>query len=288
MARVLSFSSGGTYGALEAGMAHALAHERNVEWDAFYGSSCGAINAAFMSCFESSREGSERLCEFWKRVASLWKRPDVSWCTAVTALCHQKSGMNSSKTLEFILNNMPLHRVATKPLFIAATQEPSSASVLFQIAYGDVKHVKKVLRASTAIPVIWNPVRIQNNFYVDGTVSMPIPYPTEIAERTAVQRIDFVVVPPDTEEFLRRPGMIDIAVASGKGLLTAVADAELETARLMFGKRAFMWYPSKRLYVQGFLRMDRTEEIIEEGRWYVLEKEHAEMPHRQIPVIMKR
>lgn len=288
MSRVLSLSSGGTYGAFEAGVVEALVHEHRLDWDAFYGSSAGALNAAFLSCFTDIREGTRELCLFWQRVAKIWRAPRIDWCSAVTAFCSGRASLNSSETLERILNEMPLQNVATRKLYIVATREADGAPVMFTFTRGDIERVKIVLRASTAIPLVWDPVKIKNTLYTDGTVVMPIPYPTEITERMMVSRIDFVVTPPNAINFLHAPKLFDVAAAATQTISNSLSDAELEAAQYIFGNRAFLWASTKRQNTQRLLGMASTAEIIQEGRDFVMNKKIEEHPHRLIPIVFEK
>lgn len=288
MSRVLSLSSGGTYGAFEAGVVDALVHDRHLEWDAFYGSSAGALNAAFLSCFADIREGTRELCLFWQRVSKIWRAPHLDWCSAMSAFCGGRASLNSSEALGRILDEMPLQNVGTRKLYIVATRERDGTPVMFTFARGDIERVKVVLRASTAIPLVWDPVKIKNTLYTDGTVVMPIPYPTEITERMMVSRIDFVVTPPNAINFLGAPRLLNVAAATTQSISNSLADAELEAARYIFGERAFMWTSDKRQNTQRLLGMSSTAQIIQEGRDFVINKKIEEHPHRLKPIVFEK
>lgn len=169
------FAGGGSFGAIQVGMLHALvAH--GVRPDFVVGASVGAINCAYFAG-NPTLAGVERLEHIWyelkrhtifpmtfSRIAGLFSRsPSLVDPGGLRQLIEQNL---SYSTLEQAA--LPLHVVATEQLHghsVCLSSGPAADAIL----------------ASCAIPAIFPPVRVGNEFLIDGAIASNTPVTTAVA-----------------------------------------------------------------------------------------------------------
>ncbi len=169
------FAGGGSFGAIQAGMLHALvAH--GVLPDFVVGASVGAINCAYFAG-NPTLAGVERLEHIWcelkrstifpmtfSRIAGLFLRsPSLVDPGGLRRLIEQNL---SYSTLEQAA--LPLHVVATEQLHghsVCLSSGPAVEAIL----------------ASCAIPAIFPPVRVGNEYLIDGAIASNTPVTTAVA-----------------------------------------------------------------------------------------------------------
>ena len=155
--------------ALGGGAARGFAHvgviqvleEAGIKPDLVVGTSAGSLVAAF---YASGKSGAQlqQVAETMEEAAFTdWTLPVFSrGVLRGEALARYVSAQVSSRTIE----DMPL------PLGIVATDLNSGAGVLFR--RGDTG---TAVRASSAVPSVFQPVRISGRDYVDGGLVSPVP-----------------------------------------------------------------------------------------------------------------
>lgn len=162
----LSFSGGGSFGAVEIGIAKYIAEkEPNKAYDLYTGISAGALNSGFLSYYKDLNTG----IKFAEKLYGEMRNRMVFELLPTTGV----SVLNTTplkKTLSTIINTMPNEPVVKT--LIGATNLYSGNLDVY--TFNDNNNTNKVLLllSSSAIPGIFPPVEYNGNLYADGgTVS---------------------------------------------------------------------------------------------------------------------
>ncbi len=167
--RALVLSGGGAKGAFELGVVDYLVNDRGLYFDVICGVSTGALNASFLSQgkgYKGLREKLERLKEIWFSIESdediYLNRLEWDFFRLVA-----------------LYDNSPLKEKIRKNL---SEREIKDSGVEFRIGVVSLNSgqyitidqnspsLKKFILASTAIPVIFSPVKEGGKLFVDGGV----------------------------------------------------------------------------------------------------------------------
>jgi NTE family protein len=165
MSTAIVLSGGGSLGAVQVGMLHALLR-RDIRPDMIVGSSVGAINGAWLAG-RPDIEGVAELDRIWARIA----RGDIFPLRPLIGLrgfLGRRNHLVPPDALERLLRrNLPYANIeeAAVPLHLVATDVTSGTEVL--LSQGDVI---PALLASAAIPSVFPPVRIGDRDLIDGGV----------------------------------------------------------------------------------------------------------------------
>lgn len=158
------FAGGGSLGAIQVGMLHALlaAGERP---DFLVGESVGAINAAYFASAPGP-EGVAKLEQIWCGL----KRADVFPITLASAfalLRHPDNIVDPARLRRVIETYLPFARLedAPIPLHVVATDVQGLA-----VALSSGPAIEAIL-ASAAIPGVFPPVEIDGRMLMDGAVA---------------------------------------------------------------------------------------------------------------------
>ena len=159
----LSFSGGGSFGALEIGILKKVLEINHPKYDLYTGISAGALNAGILSYYSDIHRGVEATETLYKSVKNkmVYKIFPPSG----------NSLLNTSpfkKTLTDIIATMP-----NKPLirsFIGATNLDTGKLDIFNYQHYTDEERVSLLMASCAIPCIFPPVQFKDKLYADGCV----------------------------------------------------------------------------------------------------------------------
>lgn len=178
-------AGGGSFGAIQVGMMHALA-KHGVVADLVVGSSVGAINGAYYAG-DPSLKGVLGLEAIWRSL----KRQDVfpvTWRTLLGFMWRRDFLIPHDGIRKLIEDHLPYRNVqeAQLPLHIVTTDFVSGESVVLS----DGPVVEAIL-ASTAIPGAFTPVHYRNLFLADGAISSNTP--VRIAVKMGAKRL--IVLP---------------------------------------------------------------------------------------------
>lgn len=188
-------AGGGSFGAVQVGMLQALLAQ-GVTPDLIVGSSVGAINGAYLAA-SPTLENVERLARIWRQL----RRQDVFPVSlrSLAALFGRRSYMVDSHGIRALLEEHLPYRSfeeASVPLHVVATDLHGGAIV--RLSQGPV--IDAVL-ASCAIPGAFPPVRIEEQYLMDGAVASNTPIRTAIELGAA----RLVVLPTGFACALERP-----------------------------------------------------------------------------------
>jgi predicted acylesterase/phospholipase RssA len=163
------FTGGGSKGAVQVGMVKALI-ESGIKPDIVAGSSIGAMNATVLA-FHPNMKGIEILVDIWREV-SKDKVYDISTKQIVMGML-KREYLFENNIVERYIEKLPSHNfIDTKiKLYINTTKLDGGESVIHSSG-----NLKDVILASTAIPGIFPPIMIGNEYHIDGGVSMMAPF----------------------------------------------------------------------------------------------------------------
>lgn len=162
------FAGGGSLGAVQVGMLRAL-FATELRPDFVVGSSVGAINAAYLAA-NPTPDGVADLEALWRSVP----RRDVfplSFTRLAALFFHPDYVVESDGLRAIIERRLPYASLqdARIPVHIVATDQQGTCVVLSQGS------AVEAILASTAIPGIYPPVRVDGNWLMDGAISADTP-----------------------------------------------------------------------------------------------------------------
>ena len=176
MKTALVFAGGGSFGAIQVGMMHALA-AHGVSADMVVGSSVGALNGAYYAGDPSLR-GVLQLETIWRGL----QRHDVfpvTWRTLLGFLWRRDFLIPHDGIEKLIEDHLPYRdlREAKLPVHIVATDIVSGDAVVLSEGSAALAIV-----ASTAIPGVFAPVRYKDLYLADGAISSNTPIKVAVAK----------------------------------------------------------------------------------------------------------
>lgn len=164
--RVLSISGGGSFGAFEAGVLARLTEEQHsLDYDYMLGVSAGALNAGYLSTFPTGAAGFKAGVESLKDLWSTTKSSDV-WSFRLDPFKAPPS-LLSVDPLERLLERILASRSVQRKVTIGTTDLATGATARHdedQLA----QDTSTLLRASSAIPLVFPPVEYNGTRHVDG------------------------------------------------------------------------------------------------------------------------
>jgi NTE family protein len=168
-------AGGGSLGAVEVGMLHALT-EQGVRPDFIVGASAGAINGAFFAADPTAGCVAE-LDRLWRSLTRRHVMP-MGIVDLLRAAMRRDYVVDPSALRRLLEKHLPYRRLedAAVPMYVVATDMLLGEEVV--LSSGSV--VDAVL-ASTAIPGVFPPVRVNGRELVDGGVANNTPISTAIS-----------------------------------------------------------------------------------------------------------
>lgn len=164
--RILSLSGGGSFGAFEAGVLSRLVQQqKGLNYDYMLGVSAGALNAGYLSLFPTNPAGFASGVSSLKQLWIETKSSDV-WTFRLDPLKGQPS-LLSTAPLEKLLDKVLVGRAVQRNVTVGTTNLATGAT-----ARHDEDELKRspnvLLRASSAIPLVFPPVTFNGTRHVDG------------------------------------------------------------------------------------------------------------------------
>ena len=157
----LSFSGGGSFGAVEIGILKRILETDSKQYDLYTGISAGALNSGFLSYFSDLKSGVNFAEKMYSRMHNLMIY-NVFPPTGVSIL-------NTDplfNTLTGIINNMPNGPVVNT--LIGATNMYSGNLDVFSFQDNDDANKVLLLMSSSAIPGVFPPIKYNGQLYADG------------------------------------------------------------------------------------------------------------------------
>lgn len=177
MTTAFVLGGGGRWGAVEVGMIQAL-HEARIEPDMILGTSIGAFNGAVIADYPG-REGVERLTGFWEEVvgADLFQASFMDRARRVATL---KPSLHDSDDLRNLVEHAihpdtMIEDLHTEFQCVAASIERSTEH------WFDSGSLVDAVLASSAVPALFPPFRIDGEHYYDGGLVDSVPLGRAVA-----------------------------------------------------------------------------------------------------------
>jgi NTE family protein len=216
-------SGGGNLGAMQAGSVVAL-FEAGIEPDLLVGTSVGAMNSAFLAT-HPGLEGARTLRAAWaalRRAEAVQLDPLLAFMGFFGLRDH----LISAKQLRRLLAKwIPIDRFdqSNVPFGVVATDALTGEAVV--VTKGEVG---SALAASSAIPGIFPPVRVEGHWLIDGSLSSN--HPVLEAQDLGADEI-YLVTTVTAPRTVPPKGAIAVAMNSVSLLTTRVARLQLAEAQ---------------------------------------------------------
>ena len=157
----LSFSGGGSFGAVEIGILHKIRNFYKVNYDIHTGISAGGINAAFLSHFSNIDEGIVHA----KHMYDNTKNNDVFSLVPPTHI----SVLNTNPLQCTLYNKIKSLNKPVIPTYVGATNLYTGNLDVFRYdVQTNIQDMVSILLCTSAIPIIFPPISFNNAQYADG------------------------------------------------------------------------------------------------------------------------
>jgi NTE family protein len=157
----LSFSGGGSFGAVEIGIIKRLMERKVINFDLYTGISAGALNAGFLSYYKNINEGITKAENIYKTINNrmVYKLLPP---TEVSVLNTEPLFNTLLKVIDKMPNEPVIHTL------IGATNLYSGNLDVYSFEDNDDLNKVYLLMSSSAIPGLFPPIRYNGNQYADG------------------------------------------------------------------------------------------------------------------------
>lgn len=167
----LSLSGGGAYGAFQVGCLKALAEHNIVKFDTIDTISVGGLNGSFLAQYDivDQYNGIMGLERVWQNIISsrnIYKHWRFSFLEGI----FYRNGLYNPKPLERIIDeNLDVYKLSNSNVdFNAAVANIQTGNM---VIFGkNNENVADAVLAGCSIPIMFPPVKIQNNLYVDAGI----------------------------------------------------------------------------------------------------------------------
>jgi predicted patatin/cPLA2 family phospholipase len=157
----LSFSGGGSFGAVEIGIIKRLMERKVINFDLYTGISAGALNAGFLSYYKNINEGITKAENIYKTINNRMVYKLLP-STEVSLLNTEPLFNTLLKIIEKMPNEPVVHTL------IGATNLYSGNLDVYSFEDNDDLNKVYLLMSSSAIPGLFPPIRYNGNQYADG------------------------------------------------------------------------------------------------------------------------
>jgi predicted patatin/cPLA2 family phospholipase len=157
----LSFSGGGSFGAVEIGIIKRLMERKIINFDLYTGISAGALNAGFLSYYKNIKEGITKAENIYKTINNRMVYKLLP-STEVSLLNTEPLFNTLLKVIDKMPNEPIVHTL------IGATNLYSGNLDVYSFEDNDDLNKVYLLMSSSAIPGLFPPIRYNGNQYADG------------------------------------------------------------------------------------------------------------------------
>jgi len=267
----LSFSGGGSFGAVEIGILKRLTELENKKYDIYTGISAGALNAAFLSYFTDIKKGIRTGEDIY---TSLNNRAiyDILPTTGVSLF----NTLPLHKTLSTIINKMP-----NKPqihTLIGATNLYSGNLDIYNFEDNDDYNKVLLMMSSSAIPGLFPPIEYNNQLYADGGTLSNELLLVETKNKNKYLNITFI---SPYEGYLYNSDPIESLTDMLKRTLTIILSnynnplaTMNQNCRLPVGEINQYFVSSKYLEGYNIMNFDKGKELVDIGYNYLQHKKY--------------
>ena len=205
----LVISGGGSKGAHSVGAIRYLLGDLKIKFQVMCGVSVGAITAAFLAQFQSGEEekASYELSKMWSKISTkdiykpwkFWGRSAALW----------KDGFyNSEPLINLIRSNISLDKIRKSGKQVSVGMVSLSSGKYTVFDQNSDYFIDSVI-ASSLFPGMFPPIKIGNEFWMDGGTKQISPI--DVAIRAGATDIHAIVTSPEKRipKFIENPTAID-------------------------------------------------------------------------------
>lgn len=267
----LSFSGGGSFGAIEIGILKRLNEIENKKYDLYTGISAGALNAGFLSYYPNINQGIKEAEILYSSIKNRMIY-DILPSTGISVLNTQPL----YKTLTKIIGNMP-NKTPSIHTLIGATNIYSGKLDIYNFEEQLDEDKVLLLMSSSAIPGMFPPIKFNNQLYADGgTLSNEL---IEVAHDDKYLNITFIT---PYEDYVYN----DTPINSLKDMLCRTAMIVLsnfnnpmaslnQNCKITIGEINKFYVPPEVLKGYNILNFDKGKELIDIGYNNVVHKKYV-------------
>jgi predicted acylesterase/phospholipase RssA len=265
----LSFSGGGSFGAVEIGILKRIYELQPKKYDLYTGISAGALNAGFLSYYDNINLGIKNAERLYSSIRNRMIY-DVIPNTGLSLLNTEPLYKTLTTIIEKMPNNPSIHTL------IGATNLYSGKLDVY--AFEDQDDINKVLllMSSSAIPGMFPPIAFNNQLYADGgTLSNEL---IEVEHDNKYLNITFIT-PYEDLEYDDTPitSLKDMLCRTVKILLSNFNNPMAsinENCKIPIGEINKFYVPSEVLNGYNILDFDKGAELIDIGYKNVVHKRY--------------
>lgn len=241
----LVLGAGGARGAAHVGVLQVL-EENNIPIDIIIGASAGSIIGALYADSLDARAIEKKVLHLKK-----WDLIDLSFASALDGIYSLKGGVSGELVSNFINSNIKSKKFEDLKIpFIAVATDVEDGAII-GLRYGNIANA---VRASSAIPGMFSPVKIDNRILVDGGVVAPTPV---LVAKQLKPKIIIAVDLNNRMEHLNIDNMLGLTIKAMNLTFCALNDLQTKDADILI---------SPVLGNIGFFDDDKNAELIEQGR----------------------
>jgi NTE family protein len=262
--RSLVLSGGAGKGSWSAGAILHLLGNLHIRYDSYHGVSSGAINASFLAMFPTGEEkrAAETLADMWSRITSQDVYKDWYLLGKLQSIW-RNSFYNSAPMRKLIKSNISLERIRAsgKKVSVGAV---SLTSGKYRVFTQDDDDFVDAVMASCAFPVIFEPVPMRGELFIDGGQKSLTPIGTAID--SGAEHIDIIITSPELRDkkFIDNPSIIDIIARSFDLFTEKIMTSDIEKA-ILYNRLAEYGATSKKPINMNIIRPDHnlTDDLLD-------------------------
>lgn len=268
--RALVLSGGGSKGQYHVGVIQHLMGELGIQYDIICGVSVGALIAAYLCQYPKGQEAeaSKELTELFSGIENkhIWKH----WFLVRYFAGLWKGGLMNSKPLRNTINKyLDTDRIRNsgRELRVGAVSLNKGDYRIF--TQYDMP-LKKIIYASAAFPIAFEPIEIYGQWWSDGGIRTVTPIKSAIF--TGATKIDVVMASPpySIPRFNPDPNSVEVALRTIELMSDQIIDDDLKKA-LLYNKLIEAGVDHEKRYIE--FNAVRPSEILNENSLEFLPKE---------------
>jgi len=250
MKKALVLGGGGAKGAFQAGVIYNLS--KKTSWNSIFGVSAGAINGAALAMYNQDNVGfaANKLLNHWKedirdnKVYKKW----VFINSLNYIIAFWKNGLYNTKPLKvFLEKNLSAESIKGSDVdyFLGVTSFTKGSYKLVD------KHTENLIEwilASASFPMAFPPIKIQDEYFVDGAVRNCVPIKDALS--TGAKHIDIIINDPfggHVKTNKRPDNVLDMFVRTAEILSDEVFIADLRACCEQFDATIAIYSPEQYL-----------------------------------------
>jgi NTE family protein len=256
--RGLVLSGGGSHGAYQIGVLKALAEKNKVGWDVISGVSVGSINALYLGMSNNSgaKEAVQQLENLWgleiSGNSSVYKPWYFFPFNYVASLW--KGSLYNTKPLEKLLDkNFVSEKLLSSDVDTYVGAVSLNTGVFRHERLKESADPVRWVLASSTMPILFNPVELENQKWVDGGVKSVTPFKEVLnLKEYEFDHIDIIMADPPTmhEDSNKFTSVLEVAKKSLECAINEIMVTDIET--MNFSGTVSIYYPEVGLKYDAF------------------------------------